>query len=929
MQIPTATYRIQFNPNFGFEEAKKIIPYLVEIGVSHLYASPIFKARKGSLHGYDVVDPQLLNPELGETKQFEELIELLRQQGLYWLQDIVPNHMAFDGENVLLMDVLENGTDSKYSNFFDIDWSHTDESLKGRVLAPFLGRFYAECLENQEILLKFDETGLSINYYSLRFPLRIASYIQILEYNLSTLEQKLGFDNSDFTKYLGALHFIKTLPALGKSTSDYDQIGHARKMLWSIYASNKDIKEFIDANISFFNGRKNEPESFNALDKLVQEQFFRLSFWKVAAEEINYRRFFTINELISLRMDNETVFNFTHDLVFRLIQEGKFAGLRIDHIDGLYDPVFYLKRLNDKAADTYIVVEKILDANETLPSQWPIQGTTGYDFMNYVNGIFCKKESEKEFSKIYYKFTNLHISYEELVCDKKRLIIGKHLAGNIDNLAQLMKRLSGKDRYGRDITLYGLKRALVEVMANFPVYRTYVNKESFNESDRRYIETAIEKARVKTPGLLYELNFIKKFLLLQYSDSLSCEEKEQWIHFVMSFQQYTAPLMAKGFEDTILYIYNKLISLNEVGSNPNRFGFSREEFYDFNERRLNTPHTLNVTSTHDTKRGEDVRARINVLSEIPWEWESNLKKWQKVNKKRKKNINGNYMPDENDEYFIYQTLLGAFPFDEQDILCFMERMKTYIVKAVREAKRHTAWIKPDIEYEEACVSFTENILKPSEENLFLKEFIPFQKKISYYGIFNSLSQVVLKITCPGVPDFYQGTEFWDLNLVDPDNRRPIDFQKRREILEDIKTKEQQDILKLIDELLLNKEGARVKLFLIYRLLKARKEKYALFQNGGYAPLETNGVYKDNIIAFMRVFQNSRVIVIVPRFFCSLIKEGELPLGESVWQDTFVSIPKDNTVEYCDAITNLKLNCSEKLSVGEALKYFPGSILISQ
>lgn len=929
MQIPAATYRIQFNPNFGFEEAKKIAAYLAELGISHLYASPIFKAKKGSLHGYDIVDSQMLNPELGETKQFEELVELLKQQGLYWLQDIVPNHTAFDNENALLMDVLENGTDSKYSNFFDIDWNHSDESLKGRVLAPFLGRFYAECLENREIQLKFNETGLSVNYYSLSFPLKIASYIRIFEHNLSTLEERLGPDNSDFTKYLGALHFLKTLPPLGKQASDYDQIVHAKKMLWSIYISNKDIKEFIDDNISFFNGRKNEPESFDALDRIVQEQFFRLSFWKVAAEEINYRRFFTINELISLKMDNETVFNFTHNLIFRLIEEGKFAGLRIDHIDGLYNPAGYLKGLRERTVDAYIIVEKILDADELLPSQWPAQGTTGYDFINYVNGIFCRKGSEEEFSKIYYKFTNSHVSYEELVCDKKRLIIGKHLAGNVDNISRLMKRISGKDRYGRDITLYGLKRALVEVMANFPVYRTYVNRESFNESDRRYIQTAIEKARANAPGLLYELDFIKKFLLLQYSDSLASEEKEQWVHFVMSFQQYTAALMAKGFEDTILYIYNKLISLNEVGSNPNRFGFSREEFYDFNARRLNTPHTLNATSTHDTKRGEDVRARINVLSEIPREWGSNLKKWQKVNKQRKKNINGKYMPDENDEYFIYQTLLGAFPFAERDLPFFMERMKTYIVKAVREAKRHTAWIKPDIEYEEACVFFTESILKPGEENLFLKEFIPFQKKISYYGIFNSLSQAALKITCPGVPDFHQGTELWDLNLVDPDNRRPIDFQKRKGILEDIKTKGRQDILGLIDELLLNKEDARIKLFLIYRLLKARKEKYALFQNGAYAPLETNGPYKDNIISFMRIYQNSRAIVIVPRFFCSLIKEGQLPLGESVWRDTFVSIPEDNTGVYCDAITNLKLNGSEKLLVGEALRYFPGSILILQ
>lgn len=929
MHIPLATYRVQLNKDFGFRETKGIVPYLAELGISHFYASPIFKARKGSMHGYDIIDPRQINPELGGENGFEEITALLKSHGLYWLQDIVPNHMAFDSENAMLMDVLERGRDSQFYKFFDIDWNHINEGLRGKLLVPFLGKFYAEALENGEIHLQYNETGFVINYYSLSLPLRIESYIQILEYNLSSLEQNLGAQNPDFIKLIGTIQFLKTLISKKETAPEYEQVLHAKKMLWSLHTSNKKIQEFIEGNIIYVNGNKGDPHSFDALDKLISEQLFRLAFWKVAAEEINYRRFFTINELISLKVEEEDVFNYTHDLVFKLVSAGKLQGLRIDHIDGLYDPVGYLKRLREKIGDTFVVVEKILAENEHLPSDWPAEGTTGYDFMKYVNGVFCKNDNARVFSKLYYKFINQTFSYGELVCSKKRLIISKHLAGNIDNLAHMMKKISSNDRYGRDLTLYGLRRALVEVMANFPVYRTYINSENIRESDRECIQEAIEKAHKNIPDFFYELNFIKRFLLFGQHGSLADEDKKELLNFIMNFQQYTAPLMAKGFEDTILYVYNRLISFNEVGSSPDLFGFTVGQFHEFNVTKASSsPNSLNATSTHDAKRGEDIRARINVLSEISDEWERQIKNWSKINQRKKKKNKNNYMPDKNDEYFLYQTLIGACPFLEEEREEFTQRMKQYVIKAVREAKIHTAWIKPDSQYEEACVSFVEKILAPSEDNQFLKEFVPFQKKIAFYGIFNSLSQVLLKLTCVGVPDFYQGTDLWDLNLVDPDNRRPVDFQKRISFLREIKEKIQQDSLKLINELLLNKEDGKIKLFLIYRVLQARKKRFALFQEGSYIPLEVHGKFKDNVIIFMRKYEQQYAIVIAPRFYTALIKEGELPVGEQVWSDTYIILPKEAPFTWGDVITGQPVAGNDnKLFIGKTLIHFPVSLLL--
>ncbi|MBW4631138.1 MAG: malto-oligosyltrehalose synthase [Iphinoe sp. HA4291-MV1] len=930
MRIPTATYRIQFNSEFGFDAAKAITNYLVELGISDLYASPIFKARAGSGHGYDVVDPTQLNPELGTQETFESLVQELQQHNMGWLQDIVPNHMSYDSQNKYLMDVLEYGPDSSYVDYFDISWNSPFASNYEPILAPLLGNFYGECLENGEIQLNYDERGLNVNYYSLKLPLKLESYAKFLTQNLGKLAKTLGRKHPIFVRLLGVLYIVKNIPSEATAQQRQDQAAFVKGLLWELYTDNSEVKTFIDENLQLFNGEPGKPESFNLLDSLLSEQNFRLCYWKVGAEEMNYRRFFTVNELISVKVEDLKVFKNTHDLICKLVSEGKFTGLRIDHIDGLYDPKQYLERLREKTGDTYITVEKILQQGEDLPNNWSVQGTSGYDYLNYINGIFCKADNEEQFTQIYSNFTGITASFEQVVPEKKHLIIDRNLAGDIDNLAFLLKTIASKYRYGNDFTINGLKRALAEVLSRFPIYRTYITEEGISEIDRAFVQEVTEAAKTHAPLLNNELNFIEKLLLLQYDDFLTEAEKGQWLYFVMRVQQYTGPLMAKGVEDTALYVYNRFVSLNEVGGEPGHFGISVSEFHDFNQKRQSQwSHAMSATSTHDTKRGEDTRARLNVLSEIPEEWQKQVRNWSEINRSHRKTVKRLTMPVRNDEYLFYQTLVGVFPFSEEDFSNCVERVKDYVVKAIREAKVHTAWLRENSTYENAFTDFVTTVLEPSKDNPFLKEFLPFQRCVADYGIFNSLSQTLLKITSPGVPDFYQGGELWDFSLVDPDNRRPVDFETRQSYLKAIKEQSKTDILKLIDELLANKEDARIKLFLIVQALKARTEYLQVFQQGNYLPLEVSGKFKENIIAFARNDGNKTIVTIAPRFFTSLIQPGKYPLGQPIWHDTSLKLPTEAPSIWKDAITEQSVQANGTLLISEALKYFPVALLVSQ
>lgn len=932
MRVPLATYRLQFHKGFGFKAAQVLLEYLRDLGISDVYASPIFQARKGSLHGYDVVDPNRLNAELGSPEEFEALTAELRRLDMGWLQDFVPNHLAYDGQNPMLMDVLENGEGSPYYDFFDIDWNHPYESIRGKILAPFLGDFYGQCLENGEIRLCYDQAGLSVNYHTLRFPLRIDSYSTVFAHGLGGLRRRLDSGHPDFIKLLGVLYALKNLPPKEESKDRADQITFVKSLLWELYSSSAEVRQFIDGNVARFNGQKGNPESFNPLDQLLSEQVFRLSFWKVATEEINYRRFFNINELISLRMEEEKVFAHTHALLFRLIEEKKITGLRIDHIDGLYDPTQYLKRIRERAGELYLTVEKILDLEEGLPRHWPVQGTTGYDFLNYASGIFCERKNEKRFTEIYARFTGRPIAYGELVSEKKRLIIGKHMAGDVDGLAHLMKRISSRDRHGSDITLYGLKRALVEALTFFPVYRSYIDQETYREEDRARIQETIRKAKEMNPGLLLELDFIERFLLLEYTDHVPEEEKRQWVHFVMRFQQLTGPLMAKGFEDTTLYVYNRLLSLNEVGGDPGRFGVGIEGFHEFNQTRARDwIHSMNATATHDTKRGEDARARLNVLSELPEEWEACVKEWGKVNRRKKRLLKGREVPDRNDEYFLYQTLVGALSFRQNWTANFLERVKNYMIKAVREAKVHTEWLKPDTAYEEAFTAFIEAILTPAEPNEFLAAFLPFFNKVAHCGMLNSLGQTLLKVLSPGVPDFYQGTDLWDFSFVDPDNRRPVDFAARARLLREIQQQEKEDQRSLIRDLLGRMEDGRIKLYVIYQSLNTRRAEGELFQSGDYLPLAATGKCRDHLCAFARRKGDRWALAAVPRLITKLAGPESLPLGEKTWQGAVLLLPREAPNDWRNTFTGEKLTATETgatkwLALGSIFEAFPVALL---
>jgi (1->4)-alpha-D-glucan 1-alpha-D-glucosylmutase len=921
MLVPASTYRVQFNSDFTFRDAERIVSYLADLGITSLYASPIFKARKASAHGYDVTDPNQINPEVGTTEDLDSLVEALHRRDMGWLQDFVPNHMAYDGGNQMLMDVFEKGRASAYFDFFDVTWDHLRENLRSKLLAPFLGSPYGETLEKGELSLEYADAGFRVRYFDTVYPIKIESYATVISHRLELLKLRLGEEHADYVKIVGIIYTLENLADETDSAEAHNaQTAIVKELVWNLFQTNAEVREFINENVSIFN------EDRDLLDRLLLDQRFRFSYWRVATKEINYQRFFNINELISLRMEDEAVFNHIHHLIFGLLRDGKIDGLRIDHVDGLYNPTEYLSRLRARVGDSFIVVEKILELNESLPAEWPVQGTTGYDFMNYANGVFVEGESEPSFTRVYTEFTGVSLDYEDLLYEKQKLLIDRHLAGDLDNLTYVLKKISITTRAGIDLTWIGLKRALEEMAALFPVYRTYTDGEQVSEQDRNYIKEAIEKAKARNADLVRELDFIEKVLWMDCPAHLSDDEKRLWLSFVMRFQQFTSPLMAKGMEDTTFYIFNRLVSLNEVGGSPGRFGISVEDFHAFNEARAARLYRgLNATATHDTKRGEDTRARIDVLSELPDEWEKLVREWSEQNRKHKREISGEEVPDKNREYFLYQTLVGAFPFSRRVDEEFLARIKSYMIKAARESKVHTFWQDPNHEYEKALLEFTEAVLDHARSGEFLSSFAEFQSRIAHCAIFNSLSQSLIKITSPGVPDFYQGSELWDFSLVDPDNRRTVDFDKRAAYLRQIKERESEP-LALIEDLLAGKEDGRVKLFTIYKALGSRNRNRQVFDEGDYVPLIVTGIGSRHVIAFARCRAKSWAVTIAPRLVAPLVMRGELPLGESAWEDTNVQLPDNAPDTWRHVFTDQSINGKTSLALSDVFRHFPLGLL---
>ncbi len=610
MHIPTSIYRLQLTPSFTFWDAKALIPYLHNLGITDIYASPIFKARKGSQHGYDITDSNTLNPELGGEPGFEELISEVQRFGMGWLQDIVPNHMAYDYENSELADVLEKGDHSHYFDFFDILWDHPYMKLQGKLLAPFLGKDFKETLKQEEITLEFGEDGFMVRYYEHRFPLTVSTYGDVLGQSLHELQRDLGESHPDFLRFKECIDFMENVKRMSGGLAVLERFTYFKKILWKLYISCGQIRSFIERNVHEVNSNK------VFFGSLLGRQKFLLSHWKEAMKRINYRRFFDINGLISLNTQDISVFEHTHAFLFDLIKRKKVTGLRVDHIDGLYNPGEYLRRVREEEPDVYLVVEKILAPGENLPVDWPVQGTTGYDFLNCLNGLFCKKGSELNLNKTYRELCGVYSAYLEILYKSKKMIAEQYFAGDVENLVHLAERLRKRSHVYEKVSFIELKKALIELVACFPVYRTYISPEGCSEQDARVIQRAIEGAINKNKKLEEPLYFFRDILTLNCKKYKEIHEREA-LHFTMRFQQLTVPVMAKGFEDTTLYLYNRFVSSNEVGGNPDRISVSVDEFHNYIETRSRIwSHTLNATSTHDTKRGEDVRARLNVLTEL-------------------------------------------------------------------------------------------------------------------------------------------------------------------------------------------------------------------------------------------------------------------------------------------------------------------------
>jgi (1->4)-alpha-D-glucan 1-alpha-D-glucosylmutase len=958
--IPLATYRLQLNRNFTFAQATAIVPYLSALGISHCYVSPCLKARAGSMHGYDIVDHDSLNPEIGSPEDFDRLVTTLDEHGMGLILDIVPNHMGVMGsDNAWWLDVLENGESSVYAGFFDIDWHPLKDELHGKVLIPVLHDHYGAVLESGELKLVFhDERGeFDVSYRNHRFPVDPREYPRILQHCTDALAAKLGAQNPDLLEFQSLITAFSHLPGRQEASSDRiaernrDKDIHKRRLV-ELCARSSGIAACILGAVDSINGDPADPATFEELHELIKAQTFRLANWRVASDDINYRRFFDTNDLAGICVESETVFQATHRLVLSLVADGKVDGFRVDHPDGLHDPAQYFERLQRSIAVAtnnsesngngphYVVIEKILSGSERLPAEWPVCGTTGYDFANLVNGVFVDHAAVMRLERIYRNFVGDDVDLDEVFYRCRKLIIRVALASELNVLANQIAKIALSKRHTCDFTLNSLRDALTEVVATFPVYRTYVSPSGISENDVRYIRGAIASAKWRSPAADTSIfDFVGEVLLTRIAVGQDHAYRNAVTSFAMRFQQVTSPVMAKGLEDTAFYRYNRLVSLNDVGSDLHRFGTTTPEFHLANQERLRDwPHTMVSTSTHDSKRSEDVRARINVLSEISGLWRLRVRDWRRFNRGHKCLVNDRPAPSPNDEYLLYQTLVGAWPSeplnDADGWKTFCERIDNYMLKAIREAKQTTSWINRNTEYETAVSSFVRTLLNPGAKNRFLDDFVPFQRRVARVGLWNSLSQTLLKLTCPGVPDIYQGNDLWDFSLVDPDNRRPVDYIHRQQMFESIRVWGKDTDALSTGRLLETPEDGRLKLYLIWRTLCLRQRQPDLFQQGEYLPLAVEGAKANHVVAFARKFGTTRALVVVPRLVAGLLNDIDLPpIGPRIWDDTHVLLPFRSCSEKCrNAFTGEVLDLEEtdeyaKIGVSKALAKFPVALCL--
>ena len=917
--FPTATYRLQFHAGFTFAQAREIVPYLARLGISHVYASPFFRAAPGSTHGYDVCDHNELNPELGTRADFEAFSAELKTHGLGLIADFVPNHMGIEKAlNPWWRDVLENGPSAAHARFFDIDWHPLKRELENKVLLPVLGEQYGRVLEAGGFCVEFTDGDFLLRHGEMTLPIDLRTTVPLLRESAAALAPAPAELESIITAVEHLPARTETVPGrIAERVRERQIIG---ERLVRVCGEMPAVRAAIDASLAKFHDPA-DAARFDRLDALISAQAYRLSSWVVAGEEINYRRFFDVNTLAAIRMELPEVFEATHRLLFALIEAGHLAGVRIDHIDGLAFPGEYLRRLRERCGDgLYLLVEKILGPEEKLRADWPVQGTTGYEFANHLVQLLVAPDGIAQLAAGYDKFLGFRLDYREVAYRGKKLVMQSSMASEVNVLGYLLNRISESHRWYRDFTVNALTAVVREVIACFPVYRTYLDPaQPADESDARILDRALRLARRRNPAMERTVFAFLRDVLLPPHDHAHPIDETLRREFVLKFQQCTGPVTAKGVEDTAFYVFNRLIALNEVGGEPAATGAGVEIFHRQNAARLaEFPHGLLATSTHDTKRSEDVRARIAALSELPEEWSRAVRRWHTMNRKHQRDFDGEPAPDANEEYLLYQTLLGAWPLEglqEENREEFTQRIQAYMEKALREAKVNSSWLEPNAAWDEAVRDFTGAVLAPGGRNRFPQSLAPLAERIAQLGAVNSLTQTVLKLTCPGVPDFYQGSELWDFSLVDPDNRRPVDYALRQRQLESAANSAPAELLE-------NWRDGRIKMFLIHRLLTLRRERPGLFATGTCTPATVTGAFAEKVIAFERRAGNESVLVIVPRHTAAL---GFPPIGE-IWADTQIAPPTPEP-RWRNLFTGRE-HSGENLPLAEVLAELPMAVLIA-